>query len=236
MGFDYLNQKTWSEITREERLFCSHLFHTLQEKQRMKQFLNFLKEKNSPAKNIPLTSLNTINVEDKWEVGFEVCFYRDLLLEFDISVKKNDMNIEDKDKLIKRTFDLCLFNKENMIIIEAKCFSNLDSKQYGDFKRDKNFIEKIYDYIASKNDEKIRSPQIQFVFLASSYYYKSESFMKLNGIGRSMVDDFTKQVPNAPDKFISWKQIEECITINNFHEPMLSKADEIYKLCRDQKK
>ena len=65
MSFSYLNNKTWSQITREERLFCFELYDA--------------------ARKNPNPLLKRINREyligDNVEIGVEVCFFRDLIYE-----------------------------------------------------------------------------------------------------------------------------------------------------------
>jgi hypothetical protein len=212
MGISYLKGFNWNDITREERFFCSHLYHSLLKDENKKLFLTLLKSENSPAENIPSTALSDINTNDLWEPGFEVCFYRDMLLKHGISVKKNDLNIVGKEKMIKRTFDLCLFSNKAMVIIEAKCLSELDKKQYSDFGQDKRFIKSMYDYL-KQNDSAIEMPgKILMVLLTPSYYYKSVSFKRSNGTGKMVIDDFNNNRGKQEfrfDKFISWKQIAE---------------------------
>jgi hypothetical protein len=63
----YLESKSWKDITREERFFCSHLYHTI---------INREKESVGWLNNNTTLKLNP---NSNWEVGYEVCFYRDLI-------------------------------------------------------------------------------------------------------------------------------------------------------------
>lgn len=65
-----------------------------------------------------------INVEqnDKWKVGYEVCFYRDWFKAQGQSAKKLGFSG-------KRTFDLCFFSNKAMVIIEAKHSKILRNKK-----------------------------------------------------------------------------------------------------------
>ena len=66
MGLSYLNGKTWSEVTRDERFFCSHLYNLIQNNG-IAQFLSYLNKNHR-------TNFDT---NAYWEIGYEVCFYRD---------------------------------------------------------------------------------------------------------------------------------------------------------------
>jgi hypothetical protein len=67
--------KPWSEITREEIYFCAELFFEI--RKGVKKFIQFLNI--NPSFNL--------NKDEEWEVGFEVCFYRDYLYSIGESVK-----------------------------------------------------------------------------------------------------------------------------------------------------
>jgi len=142
MGFSYLNGKNWSEITREERFFCAVLFE--QFKSTPLKFVHWLNEQ---------TKIN-LDTNCEWELGYEVCFYRDLLKSQAESVKKSEYPQ-------KRTFDLCLFSEKSIVIIEAKCQQGFKLNQVKSFERDIEDIPKI----TPSNIE------VKLVGLASSLYY-----------------------------------------------------------------
>jgi len=123
MSFSYLKDKPWSQITREERYFCSHLYHFLIGKE--KEFISWLNE-----------ILKTQFLDDQeWEISYEVCFYRDFYKEFPNTEKplKN---------LRKRTFDLVLFSESDIIIIEAKVQQPFKKEQIKELKNDvKNLLK-----------------------------------------------------------------------------------------------
>jgi hypothetical protein len=124
MGFKYLSDKTWSQITREERYFCSHLYHFLIGKE--KEFVSWLNE-----------TLNTsYNAVQEWEISFEVCFYRDYYKEFPRTKKPT------RD-LRKRTFDLVLFSESDIIIIEAKVQQPFKEKQIKELRFDLDYIKEL---------------------------------------------------------------------------------------------
>lgn len=126
MALSYLNNKKWSQITREERVFCFELYNALIDAP--KPFLNHLSEKE--LKNV--------------EFGIEVCFYRDLLHE----LQKN----KQESKLpLKRTFDLVLFSETEIIIIEAKASQGFNKKQLASFEQDvKEHLPNLFKEITDK--------------------------------------------------------------------------------------
>jgi hypothetical protein len=152
MGFEYLNKRNWLEITREERLFCAHLYWKI--KGNEQDFINWLNETSK-----------TNYKSEYWEVGYEVCFYRDLIKAFD---KKSSIKI-DGEYSTKRTFDLCLFGDNDILIFEAKAFQGFDTKQFDSFLEDK---KKIPDLM--KKFHIPASPNI-YIFLIISSKYKIEN-------------------------------------------------------------
>ena len=113
MGFSYLDGKCWQEITREERFFCQHLYQLILS-DTPAQFVKYIEKQCK------------INVEcdDFFEVGYEVCFYRDL---WQARGKAGELFSP------KRTFDLCIFGEKSIIIIEAKAAENFDASQNRSF-------------------------------------------------------------------------------------------------------
>ena len=188
MGFTYLDGNGWLDVTREERLFCSYLYWDIKDNE--KDFILWLNKK---------TRLN-LDANVPWEVGFEVCFYRDLL-------KLHRKSVRISVYPPKRTFDLCLFSENAMVIIEAKVQQRFNKIQIEDIKQDiETFIPKL------KKDKYINDLQVHIVLLASSWYLESKH----------------KRV-NLPSNFpmISWKQIHE-----KYKRDPYKKADDIYLLER----
>ena len=126
----YFGYKSWADITREERYFCSHLYHSVLGKE--KEFVKWLNVK---------TRLN-LNEDADWEIGFEVCFYRDYLKSLNKSVKQYRYSAK---KLFpqKRTFDLCLFSLDRIVIIEAKVQEKFYPKQLDDLENDKKMVKEL---------------------------------------------------------------------------------------------
>jgi len=101
MGFIYLDGKNWIDVTREERLFCSYLYWDI--KKSVKDFVSWLSTISGLA----------LRFDDTWEVGYEVCFYRDLQ-----KFRRKPLDLTRYSR--KRTFDICLFSESTIVIIEAK--------------------------------------------------------------------------------------------------------------------
>jgi len=120
----------WDNITRDERYFCSELFHNLRSDQ--SGILSLIKEGIIAEEKNDKERLNFLkNIEsEKFDIGFEVCFYRDMLKWYRKGIRGTGLSQ-------KRTFDLALFSDDAIIIIEAKAQQGFDSKQLVDFEEDK---------------------------------------------------------------------------------------------------
>ena len=183
MGFSYLQDKNWLEITREERLYCAFLYWDI--KGREKDFVSWLDNNHGLQ----------LNSDAGWEVGYEVCFYRDLL-------KSRGKSVNPTQYSSKRTFDLCLFSEEAMVIIEAKVQQMFKESQIRAFQKDRDDIPKTVD---RKIDTKI-------IALASSQYYKNYEKFGQNNI----LEYF--------DARISWIEIYDSYSKRNIYK----QADDIY--------
>ena len=96
---------------------------------------------------------------DEWDIGYEVCFYRDYLWHLGKSAKKSQFST-------KRTFDLCLFSERSVVIVEAKVCENFKPKQNRSFLQDAARIKAV-----------LRSPdlEVRTIALASSRYFANAS-------------------------------------------------------------
>jgi len=144
-GLKWLNNRSWTDITRDERFFCAELYQAASEhKDGMPYFVNVINE--SCGLDLPLDA--------NWELGYEVCFYRDLWFAN-----------PDKYEMLsaKRTFDLCLFSDDMIVIIEAKVYQAFDAAQTSEFNKDKGMIE----------DDLKLPVKVVLVPLASSIYEKT---------------------------------------------------------------
>jgi hypothetical protein len=186
MGLPYFKGNSWSDLTREERFYCFCLYQRAKENPR--KFAEFIKEE---AK---LEELK-IDQNDDWDVGVEVCFYRDYLWHQNKSVKTSELSQ-------KRTFDLCLFGPNAMIIIEAKVDQRFDSAQNAIFEEEKTKIPKLIE-----NDQ----IKIYLVALASQKYYDAA---EKYGNGKAL---------NPFDGCISWADVHQ-----KYNDAIFQQADELY--------
>jgi hypothetical protein len=122
MGFSYLDGKSWSEVTREERFFCQHLFCLLK-RHGASGFLEHVESK-----------VGIVLPETTWEPAFEACFYRDL---WQLKGRSGELFSP------KRTFDLCLFSEEAIVVIEAKAQQGFDTEQLSSFEADREQVEQL---------------------------------------------------------------------------------------------
>ena len=144
MKYSYLNDKNWRQITREERVFCFELYEA--------------------ARKYPKPFLKVFSKGDSvdFEIGVEVCFYRDVIHEYNMKIGKLDLPK-------KRTFDLVLFFHNEIIIIEAKANQGFENNQLKSFKKDRESLQKLFKEIKIKT-----FPKISFGAIYSSKYSPSE--------------------------------------------------------------
>lgn len=235
MGISYLGGKNWSDVTRDERTFCMYLFKAFEHCP--EKLLEAIQNSNPLEGYEWKADMETS--EKQWELAYEVCFYRDLLHTHEKGVKASadelksvKFNIRTPDKLIKRTFDLCLFSKSEIIIIEAKSAQRLEKKQFSDFDMDEDYITKIISglYPVLKKNE---LPKVKMVVLASSHYFDSPSFSLQKGVGKKFILDRTtnnRKVHGA----ISWQQLFEFMKAHRIgtssDRKMIEQANKCYKL------
>ena len=181
MPLKYLKNNSWSKVTREERYFCSHLYHHIVNKE--KPFVKWLNQKLKT--NFP--------VNNNWEIAFEACFYRDYHMLHQTPLPA---------KLRKRTFDLCLFSNNHVIIIEAKVQQGFKSEQLNSFIEDEIEINKL---------PKMYKVKISKVLLFSSEYEFDRYKFKL-------ID----KNPNFYE--ITWEDL-----YNKYKNPIFNEADKKYK-------
>lgn len=157
-GLQYFGNKTWAEITREERYFCSHLYHSIIGKE--KNFLEWLSKKTQTE----------IDFNKDWDISFEVCFYRDFLKSQDQSVKTYERKKVGYYSQ-KRTFDLCLFSSDEIIIIEAKAQQGFTGKQLDEILKDKKDVEELTEEFSMKK-------KVRIILLHSSRYSPTDTRVK----------------------------------------------------------
>ena len=176
----------WSSITREERFFCSHLYHGILGKE--KEFVKWLNSK---------TKLN-LNENTGWEISFEVCFYRDYLKSIGKSVKKYSYS---RNKLFpqKRTFDLCLFSQDHIVIIEAKVQQNFDEKQIKDLIKDKKMVTELL----RRSDHSVKVDGI--LLCSKEYSYEDKRFPVI--YWSNVPDEFSNDILNQADGKFKKKKV-----------------------------
>jgi hypothetical protein len=221
MPINYLKGNTWLNITREERLFCSYLYFDI--KNDISYFINQLNnlepELESFDKKIQLES------SKEWDIGFEVCFYRDLLYCYSNKEKPIRVINEKREKVglskfpEKRTFDLCLFAENKIIIIEAKAQQGLESEQCAAFKNDVNYIRELFSEINIPEP-----PETELIVISSSKYLQSPSFKLENGIGKKFIDSNIDFVSGL----ISWNTISKIPKFSK-NKHIYERADNSYK-------
>jgi hypothetical protein len=204
MGWKYLGGKTWAEVTRDERFFCQHLYNLIRD-----DVPGFVQKLNEIAgMNLP--------VEEEWEVGFEVCLYRDHRFMCD----EHDHVWHGKEDMYspKRTFDLCLFSHNHIVIIEAKAQQGFDPKQMDEFKQDREWVKEAIGVVKS-GDGAGSDVEVDVVALASSKYLE-----KLDWVA------FKDKKIFSGEAAVSWKKLAELYRRNNkVGDPVLLRADEIYE-------
>ena len=161
MGFRYLGEKCWADVTREERFFCQHLF-ALCLKHGVERVLSCI-YKNDYG------SGSSRNVE--WEPAFEVCFYRDLLHLRNMRDARYspETNCPRKPRFsLKRTFDFVFFSETAIVILEAKAQQGFDGKQLEGLKCDRKLVkdltkvENVWVYGLASSQYKPRTSTIEW--------------------------------------------------------------------------
>ena len=188
MTLSYFPNGNWSSTSREERYFCQALFQRIKESEQ--KFVKFLNAKAGLG----------LNESDSWEIGYEVCLYRDVLH------ARGQPNSSEYS--IKRTFDLCLFSEQQVVVIEAKAQQTFKPREMESIKLDKSRIQKLL-----KTDTKAFA-----VAIASSTYFENHSKHSLN-----------KDLLNSFDARISWEELYQGFCA----DPLFLQANVIYKQGRN---
>lgn len=194
----YLGDKHWNEISRTELLFTSHLYEMVRKD--IKKFVRFLNGKEGFKLNERL----------EWEVSFEVAFYRDFL------VSQGKYQSYKNGYSPKRTFDLCLFSEEDIVIIEAKAQQRFTSGDTDMFKKNKVLVKKIIEEVISKDI----NINVYIVALATTKYF--------NNMGIYGNRDFFDVI----DKRITWDEINQLYENDlrcSIDKNIFKRAESIYK-------
>lgn len=185
MGWKYFDEKTWAEVSRDERSFCMELL--VLARTEMGKFIRTL---NKLAPDLALQ-------EGDWELGFEVCLYRDL--KYFRLAQGGSWPLGDDEHSIKRTFDLCLFSADRIIIVEAKAQQPFTTGQMVDFEKD---FDKV---------EAVTGIRPELLLLASSRYLTAAVVKKLK-----------TRFPES--QTVSWRGLAESYD----HDRLLLRADSLY--------
>lgn len=146
MGIPYLMNQPWTSWTRDERFFCSVLYSHARH------------DAAGFANRLIDTASLTLPPQSSWELGFEVCFYRDYMWHM------GGKTAARAGLPRKRTYDLCLFGDKTLVIIEAKVCDRFSTAQNAEFMDDKRHLK---DMLGSQ------CPDVRIVALASARYLKS---------------------------------------------------------------
>ncbi|MCB1616471.1 MAG: hypothetical protein KDI30_10695 [Pseudomonadales bacterium] len=224
----YFGDKRWKEITRDERYFCAELYQQIKHPEKTKDFVKFLKDAASPIEGFD-NDFSLLDETKYWDIGYEVCFYRDMLFYCQNILSIRDFNKGKAKKDCfpeKRTFDLCLFSDDEIVIIEAKAQQGLHRGQNEKFQKDKEFVLQLFQQMKI---EKV--PKIYLVVLASSKYFKSPSFKSSAGVGKELINS-NKAPENKGDQyllgFVSWEQLSFLEEIGNELKSCFKRADSLY--------
>ncbi len=155
MSIPYFNGLSWNDLSRDERFYCFCLYQNA--KGNPRQFAELI------SKKVGLSMEST----DDWDIGVEVCFYRDYLWHKGKPVHGSGFSP-------KRTFDLCLFSPNTIIIIEAKVDQQFDAEQNKTFVED---AKKVRQLLA------VDTLKVYLIALASSKYYEADMG---NGNGKAL--------------------------------------------------
>lgn len=152
MTNSFLKGYKWSELSRDERYYCAHLFQLMSNNK--EQTITWIRD----------NLYKEMDLNKSWEIGYEVCFYRDYFHWF-----KKGESIKSSIYPEKRTFDLVLFSDDEIIIIEAKAHEIFKQKQIADIEEDKRLIAMLFHHKVSVKC---------FALASSKYFDNSKKFNK----------------------------------------------------------
>ena len=150
----WLDGKTWLDITREERNFCADLY--LEIRDHPKEFVRFINECHVCSKN---ASGKSLNETENWEVAYEMAYYRDLR-------HSNKAKGHEAEGNKQRKFDLALISDRQLVIVEAKAQGGFSSDDIKNYKKD------LADIRESREDQDV---SVFLVLLCSSRWFCSKN-------------------------------------------------------------
>ncbi len=193
---NYFNNKPWDDISREERFYCASLYFEVRDSKT--EFAHWLID---AVEWSPLSTPVTKNGE--WDVGYEVCFFRDLSKQRNANEPYHGSLSK---SMLKRTFDLCLFSSSVIIVIEAKVQQGFKKNQIKSFDTDRAEIKKL---TGGHID-------VKYVALASKEYFdRHKRWSERNKPKSSVLDVF--------DARLTWAKVYD-----KFKNPLYNRADGLY--------
>lgn len=180
---EYLDKLNWTDITRDERFFCSELYRVVYGCEL--EFVHWLKK---------IISLD-LNTSNDWTIVPEVCFYRDYEMHFPDSIT-SDMYSP------KRTFDICLFGDEQVVIIEAKSHQEMPLAEARRIQNDAANVQCIL---------KLRSRPTTVALVSDDYRDNHQLYSR-------------KKPLSYFDGVITWGELE-----NKYNNKIFWRANSIYK-------
>jgi hypothetical protein len=180
----YLNSKSWAEVTREERFFCAELFSLIREDKTRGPFFDLLGIKGKE--------------QASFDVGLEVCFYRDVPRAYGKKPGKGD------GLSLDRKFDFALMSDTDLYLIEAKAHECEKSKDLATIKKDKDSIKTLCASL------KVEPPTVHLIALVSSRYSPKQS---------------TK---DCFEKVVTWAEVAKAYKDNKSARKTFERADEVY--------
>lgn len=215
------SKESWLDISREERLFCAHLYEFLREKENCRKFIDKLEptKLETTQKKVSQDALR----KDNYEVGYEVCFYRDLAHARYLGCDRARERLKELDQKPwfskKRTFDLCLFGEKHIIIVEAKAqtYFDLNSKQIKGLRCEEKNIKKLFEELGVGG----KDVKIVTVCLASSILFCCDIWQQRKG--------HTEKVKAKCDFITTWKSLSQLDKDDSEFSRVMKRADCCYK-------
>jgi hypothetical protein len=195
MELSYFGNLKWSQITRDERFFCAELYFFY--KRQAERLVELMFRTGTVA------CLCEEDINQKWSLEYEVCFFRDVVFHLNKSRKQDKLSVREFSG--KRTFDLCLFSEHKIIVIEAKVQQMFDHKQMKDFENDQYWLDKLRVHAAL--------PEAHLVGLASDIYFRNVAKYGKEGIPTLFANNY-----------FTWKDV-----FTDSKEELFWSANELYK-------
>ena len=205
------SKESWLDISREERLFCAHLYEFLRKKGNCGKFIDSLDVASKDVTSGEVEVSQDTLRKDNYEVGYEVCFYRDLAH----AHGKSDL-ISRESGLKTRAFDLCLFGQKHMVIVEAKAHSSFNSEQLEWLGCEKKKIKRLFEELGVASQD----VEIVVVCLASSILFCGE---------HPKQKEHTQKVKDHCDFLTTWKSLSQINNNDPEFSRVMKRADCCYK-------